>query len=157
MWCAARSPVVKTLMKTGWTWRWWRHLPNVTRLPTLGRSVAKYFPSWQIRCALPNSFVIFLVWPTIDLRTPNAIALPHYGRGGPVKSLRVRPWQQFGERSITLSNKETIKISNVMIPERVVKQYLADCDRMSFKPLRRSTLLRILAVCPASVWKSLQA
>ena len=38
-----------------------------------------------------------------------------------------------------------------MIPERVVKQYLADCDRMSFKPLRRSTLLRILAVCPASV------
>ena len=43
-----------------------------------------------------------------------------------------------------------------MIPERVVKQYLADCDRMSFKPLRRSTLLRILAVCPASVWKSLQ-
>ena len=80
------------LTKTGWTWRWWRHLPNVTRLPTLGRSVAKYFPSWQIRCALPNSFVIFLVWPTIDLRTPNAIALPHYGRGGPVKSLRVRPW-----------------------------------------------------------------
>ena len=101
-----------------------------------------------------------------------------YGRGGPVKSLRASRKDiacsqikhfiafitsshivqdlPFGERSITLSNKETIKIPNVMIPERVVKQYLADCDRMSFKPLSRSTLLRILAICPASVWKSLQ-
>ena len=59
-----------------WTWRWWRHLPNVIRLPTLGRCVAKYFPSWQIRCAFPNSIVIFLVWPTIDLWKPNATALP---------------------------------------------------------------------------------
>ena len=101
-----------------------------------------------------------------------------YGRGGPVKSLRASTRDiassqikhfiafitsshiaqdlPFGERSITRSNKETIKIPNVMIPERVVKQYLTDCDRMSFKPLSRSTLLRILAVCPASVWKSLQ-
>ena len=65
----------------------------------------------------------------------------------------------FGERSITLSNKETIKIPNVirmMIPERVVKQYLAYCDESGFKPLSRSTLLRILAVCPASIRKSLQ-
>ena len=65
----------------------------------------------------------------------------------------------FGERSITLSNKETIKIPNVirmMIPERVVKQYLAYCDESGFKPLSRSTLLRILAVCPASTRKSLQ-
>ena len=91
-----------------------------------------------------------------------------YGRGGPVKSLRafrrdivssqikrfialitsshIVQDLPFGERSVTLSNKETIKIPNVMIPERVVKQYLADCDRMSFKPLSRSTLLRILAV-----------
>ena len=76
MWCAARSPVMKTLMTTLWTWRWWRHLPNVLRLPTLGRCVAKYFPSWQIRCAFPNSIVIFLVWPTIDLWKPNATALP---------------------------------------------------------------------------------
>ena len=76
MWCAARSPVKKTLMTTLWTWRWWRHLPNVIRLPTLGRCVAKYFPSWQIRCAFPNSIVIFLVWPTIDLWKPNATALP---------------------------------------------------------------------------------
>ena len=64
----------------------------------------------------------------------------------------------FGERSIMLSNKETIKIPNVvrMIPERVVKQYLAFCDESSFKPLSHSTLLRILSVCSASTRKSLQ-
>lgn len=65
----------------------------------------------------------------------------------------------FGERSITLSNKQTIKVPNVirmMIPERVVRQYQAYCDETSFKPLSRRTLLRILAVCPASTRKSLQ-
>ena len=65
----------------------------------------------------------------------------------------------FGERSITLSNQDTIKVPTVarmMIPERVVKQYLIYCDKTSFKPLSRSTLLRILAVCPASVRKTLQ-
>lgn len=104
-----------------------------------------------------------------------------YGRGEPVSSVRVARTDvttlqiehfitfitsshvvqdlPFGERSITLSNKETIKIPNVvrmMIPERVVKQYLAFCDESSFKPLSRSTLLRILSVCPASTRKSLQ-
>lgn len=44
----------------------------------------------------------------------------------------------------------------MMIPEMVVKQYLAYCEESSFKPLSRSTLLRILTVCPASVRKSLQ-
>ena len=104
-----------------------------------------------------------------------------YGRGAPVQSVRAPRTDvtfsqiehfiafitssqivqdlPFGERSITLSNKETIKIPNVirmMIPERVVKQYLAYCDESGFKPLSRSTLLRILAVCPASIRKSLQ-
>ena len=104
-----------------------------------------------------------------------------YGRGAPVLSVRAPRTDvtfsqiehfiafitssqivqdlPFGERSITLSNKETIKIPNVirmMIPERVVKQYLAYCDESGFKPLSRSTLLRILAVCPASTRKSLQ-
>ena len=65
----------------------------------------------------------------------------------------------FGEKSITLSNKDTIKIPNVIrtiVPERVVKQYHAYCADSGFKPLSRSTLLRILAVCPASTRKSLQ-
>ena len=104
-----------------------------------------------------------------------------YGRGAPVLSVRaprtdvtfsqiehfiafITSWQivqdlPFGERSITLSSKETIKIPNVirmMIPERVVKQYLAYCNESGFKPLSRSTLLRILDVCPASTRKSLQ-
>ena len=103
-----------------------------------------------------------------------------YGRGTPVPSVRVARTDvtnlqiehfitfitsshivqdlPFAERSITLSNKETIKIPNVvrmMIPERVVKQYLTFCDESSFKPLSRSTLLRILTVCPASTRKSL--
>lgn len=65
----------------------------------------------------------------------------------------------FGERSITLSNKDTIKVPNVIrtiIPERVVQQYLAYCDESGFQALSRSTLLRILQVCSASTRKSLQ-
>ena len=104
-----------------------------------------------------------------------------YGRGAPVQSERSPrtdvPSSQiehfiafitsahivqdlpFGEKSITLSNKDTIKIPNVIrtiVPERVVKQYHAYCADSGFKPLSRSTLLRILAVCPASTRKSLQ-
>ena len=65
----------------------------------------------------------------------------------------------FGERTITLSSKETIKVPNVirtMVPERLVKQYLAYCEETGFKALSRSTLLRTLSVCAASVRKSLQ-
>lgn len=65
----------------------------------------------------------------------------------------------FGERTITLSSRETIKVPNVirtMVPERIVKQYLAYCDETGFQALSRSTLLRILNVCAASVRKSLQ-
>ena len=104
-----------------------------------------------------------------------------YGRGAPVQSVRAPRTDvtfpqiehfiafitssqivqdlPFGERSITLSNKETIKIPNVirmMISERVAKQYLAYRDESGFKRLSRSTLLRILAVSPASTRKSLQ-
>lgn len=65
----------------------------------------------------------------------------------------------FGERTVTLTSRETIKVPNVIrtiIPERIVKQYLAYCDETEFKPLSRSTLLGILNVCPASMRKSLQ-
>lgn len=66
---------------------------------------------------------------------------------------------QFGEESIMLGNKNMIKIPNVIrtiIPEKAVKQYHAYCADSGFKPLSRSTLLRILTVCPASTCKSLQ-
>lgn len=64
----------------------------------------------------------------------------------------------FGKRTVTLTSRETIKVPNVirtMIPERIVKQYLAYCDETGFKPVSRSTLVRILNVYPASVRKSL--
>ena len=65
----------------------------------------------------------------------------------------------FGEKSIEFSTKEIVKVPNVirmLIPESIVKQYLAYADEGNFTPLRRSTLLRILSVCLASVRKSLQ-
>ena len=65
----------------------------------------------------------------------------------------------FGEQVVTLSSRQTIKVSNVihtMILERIVKQYFAYCDETGFKPLSHSTLVRILNVCPASARKSLQ-
>ena len=43
-----------------------------------------------------------------------------------------------------------------MVPERIVKQYLAYCDETGFQALSRRTLLCILNVCAASVRKSLQ-
>ena len=63
----------------------------------------------------------------------------------------------FGQRSIVLSDKTTIKVPNfirTLIPERVVQQYTAYCDEC--RALRRSTLLRVLSVCSASSRKSLQ-
>jgi hypothetical protein len=65
----------------------------------------------------------------------------------------------FGEKSITLSSKEVIKVPNVvrlLIPESIVKQYGAYTKECGFTPLSRSALLRILSVCAASVRKSLQ-
>ena len=65
----------------------------------------------------------------------------------------------FGERTITLSTQETIKIPNVIrmaIPERLVKQYQAYCEESGFQALSRSTLLRIRSICSASTRKSLQ-
>ena len=82
-----------------------------------------------------------------------------YCRGAPVHSQRslrtdISSWQiehfitfitsshivqdlPFGEKSITLSNEDTIKIPNVIrtiIPERVVKHYLAYCTYCGFMP-----------------------
>lgn len=65
----------------------------------------------------------------------------------------------FGERSVKLSTKEVVTVPNVirmMIPESIVKQYLAYSEEIGFTPMSRRTLLRILDKCPASVQKSLQ-
>ncbi|KAK3712196.1 hypothetical protein QZH41_018426 [Actinostola sp. cb2023] len=66
----------------------------------------------------------------------------------------------FGESgSVKLSTKEVITVPNVirmMIPESIVKQYVAYSEECGFTPLSRRTLLRILSNCPASTQKSLQ-
>ena len=65
----------------------------------------------------------------------------------------------FGERTITLSTKETIKVPNVirtLLPGRIVKQYQSYCKESGFEGLGRSTLIRILKTCAASMRKSLQ-
>ena len=65
----------------------------------------------------------------------------------------------FGERILMLSTKETIKVPNVIrmiIPERIVIQYMTYCQESGFTPLSRATLLRILSTCAASVRASVQ-
>lgn len=65
----------------------------------------------------------------------------------------------FGEKHLELSSGKIIAVPNVirtMIPERIVTQYIQYCAESNFKPLSRSTMLRILSECSASVRKSLQ-
>ena len=65
----------------------------------------------------------------------------------------------FGQKSIKLSTKDVITVPNVirmMVPESIVKHYLAYSTKSGFTTLSRSTLLRNLNVCSASVRKSLQ-
>ena len=65
----------------------------------------------------------------------------------------------FGEKTLELSSGKLIAVPNVirtMIPQRIVTQYIQYCTETNFKALSRSTLLRILQECSASVRKSLQ-
>lgn len=65
----------------------------------------------------------------------------------------------FGEKHLELSTGQVITVPNVirtMIPSRIVAQYFQYCTENNFKALSRSTLLRILTECSASVRKSLQ-
>ena len=94
------------------------------------------------------------------------------GRGAPVLTaptprMRVSTAQMdhfiaffpFGERTIMLSTKETIKVPNVIrmiIPERIIIQYKTYCQECGFTPLSHATLLRILSKCAASVRTSIQ-
>ena len=65
----------------------------------------------------------------------------------------------FGERTLKPSSKESIIVPNVVrtaIPERIVQQYNLFCREAGSVPMGRSTLLRILSVCSASVRNSLK-
>lgn len=65
----------------------------------------------------------------------------------------------YGQKSIKLSTNEILEVPNVvrmLIPESITKQYLSYAEEKGFKPLSRSTLLRILSVGSEFVRKSLQ-
>lgn len=65
----------------------------------------------------------------------------------------------FGEKMLKLSTGEVIKTPNVvrmLIPERITQQYYQLCEETGFAPMSKSTLLRVLDACSASVRKSLQ-
>lgn len=65
----------------------------------------------------------------------------------------------FGEKVVTLSTKDVIKIPNVVrnvVPECIVSQYMAYSKETDFVPMSRSTLLQVLQACPPSTPKSLQ-
>ena len=60
---------------------------------------------------------------------------------------------------LKLSTGEVIKTPNVvrmLIPERITQQYYQLCKETGFAPMSKSTLLRVLDACSASVRKSLQ-
>lgn len=62
-------------------------------------------------------------------------------------------------KTIKLSTSEVVSVPNVirmLIPESIVRQYLAYAQESNFHPLSRRTLLNILSVCAASTRKSLQ-
>ena len=64
-----------------------------------------------------------------------------------------------GLKSVNLLTKEVITVPNVirmMVPESTVKQYLVYSRKSGLTTLSRSTLVRILNDCSASVRKSLQ-
>ena len=64
----------------------------------------------------------------------------------------------FGTRKLKLSNGERITMPNVIrtvTRSTMITQYLQYCEEEKIKPLRRSTLFRILAVREASQQKSL--
>ena len=59
-----------------------------------------------------------------------------------------------------LSTKETIKIRKVIrmiIPKRIVNQYMTYCQEFRLTPLSRATLLRIFSKCATSVRTPVQA
>ena len=65
----------------------------------------------------------------------------------------------FGEKMLKLSTGEVIKTPNVvrmLIPQRITQQYYQLCEETGSTPISKSTLLRVLDACSASVGKSLQ-
>jgi hypothetical protein len=65
----------------------------------------------------------------------------------------------FGNNKLKLSNGQTIEVPNVirtLIPERIARQYTQYCEDTGFTPFSKSTMLRVLSECSATVRKSPQ-
>lgn len=62
-------------------------------------------------------------------------------------------------RKLQLSKGKILETPNtirLMISQRIVDQYEEYCSETNFKPFSKSTMLRILSACTATVRKSLQ-
>ena len=66
----------------------------------------------------------------------------------------------FGQRYLHLANGQILETSNVirtMIPQRIIEQYTQFCKESNMRPLSPSMISRMLCMCSATVWKSLQS
>ena len=65
----------------------------------------------------------------------------------------------FGQRLLSLADGSLLETPNLirtMIPERIVAKYTQYYKEVNFTPFSRSTMLRVLSSCAATVRKSLQ-
>ena len=64
----------------------------------------------------------------------------------------------FGQKTLALADGTVVETPNIirtLIPERIVAQYKQYCEEVEFTPFSRSTMLRILSSCSATVRRSL--
>ena len=124
-----------------------RYLPGITeyRVKTARERGKKYrrgsavllskSPRMRVNCAQLDHFLDFITSPHVILDLP------------------------FGQRLLSLADGSLLETPNLirtMIPERIVAQYTQYCKEVSFTPFSRSTMLRVLSSCAATVRKSLQ-
>ena len=63
----------------------------------------------------------------------------------------------FGEKTLILADGTVVETPNIirtLVPERIMAQYKQYCGEIEFTPFSRSTMLRILSSCSATVRRS---
>ena len=124
-----------------------RHLPGITeyRVKSARKHGKKYgrgsavllskSPRMRVNYAQLDHFLEFITSPHIVIDLP------------------------FGQRLLSLADGSLLEMPNLirtMIPARIVAQYIQYCKEVNFTPFGRSTMLRVLSSCAATVRKSLQ-
>ena len=122
-----------------------RYLPGITeyRVKTAREHGKKYgsavlvskSPRMRVNYAQLDHFLEFITSPHVVIDLP------------------------FGQRLLSLADGSLLETPNLirtMIPERIVAQYTQYCKEVDFTPFSRSTMLRVLSSCGATVRKSLQ-